>query len=220
MPRPLSQLIYSNIQAGAGTPLVITLHDHNQFGPDMAPWGKSAAPDGSVIALESYKGVFVMRDIVGYTWFLGPNTAPSPSFFGDSLQEIERFLWDVIDRSGENEPVLPYLVGVGQGGIMAIAAALAVPDLLSGVIAIDAFLPIVGGWDPPLAPVNELPILLVNPIETGKPRILEGNALATRLTEWNANVEIVPAIEKPTESGILAKWIEKNGVRRHTESTG
>lgn len=214
MPRPLSQLIYSNIQAGTGTPLVITLHDHNQFGPDVAAWGKTAAPDGKVIALESYKGVFVMRDIVGYTWFLGPNTAPSPSFFGDSLQEIERFLWDVIDRSGETEPELPYLVGIGQGGIMAIAAALAVPDLLSGVIAIDAFLPVVGGWDPPLAPVNNLPILLINPVETGKLRVLEGDSLVSQLSEWGARVDTHPAIEDPADTQVLAKWIEANETRR------
>ncbi len=214
MPRPLSQLIYSNIQAGTGTPLVITLHDHNQFGPDVAAWGKTATPDGRVIALESYKGVFVMRDIVGYTWFLGPNTAPSPSFFGDSLQEIERFLWDVIDRSGETEPELPYLVGIGQGGIMAIAAALAVPDLLSGVIAIDAFLPVVGGWDPPLAPVNNLPILLINPVETGKLRVLEGDSLVSQLSEWGARVDTHPAIEDPADTQVLAKWIEANETRR------
>lgn len=213
MPRPLSQLVYSNIQRGSNSPLVITLHDHNQFGPDVAAWGESAAPDGTVIALESYKGVFVMRDIVGYTWFLGPNTAPSPSFFGDSLQEIERFLWDTIDRSGESEPALPYLIGVGQGGIMALAAALAVPDLLSGVIAIDGFLPIVGGWHPPLAPVNKLPILLVNPVETGKPRILEGDSLVSAFRKWDAQVDILPKMDDPAESSALAKWIEAKGTR-------
>ncbi len=218
MPRPLSQLIYSNIQAGTGTPLVITLHDYNQFGPDVAAWGKTAAPNGTVIALESYKGVFLMRDIVGYTWFLGPNTAPSPSFFGDSLQEIERFLWDTIDRSGETKPELPYLVGIGQGGIMAIAAALAVPDLLSGVIAIDAFMPVVGGWDPPLAPVNNLPILLINPVETGKPRVLEGDQLVSQLTDWGARVDTHPAIEDPAETQVLAKWIEANETRMLTPS--
>ena len=214
LPRPLSQLVYSNIQQASTSPLVITLHDHNQFGPDVAEWGTAAAPDGSVIALESYKGVFMGKDIVGYTWFLGPNTAPSPIFFGDSLQEIERFLWDVNDRSGDESPILPYLIGVGQGGIMAIAAGLAVPDLLSGVIAIDAFLPEVGGWDPPLAPMNHLPMLLVNPVRTGKQRVLEGDKLVSQLTLWEADVTTVPSITDPTQSTEMATWIRAHGSRR------
>ena len=213
LPRPLSQLVYSNIQRANASPLVITLHDHNQFGPDVSEWGTSAAPDGNVIALESYKGVFMGKNIVGYTWFLGPNTAPSPILFGDSLQEIERFLWDVIDRSGETSPVLPYLVGVGQGGIMAIASGLAVPDLLSGVIAIDAFLPEVGGWQPPLAPMNNLPMLIVNPVSTGKQRVLEGDKLLSQLTLWGAEVKSVPSINDPSQSSELAEWITANGVR-------
>lgn len=212
-PRPLSQLIHFPVQKGSGGPPVITFHDHTQFGKDAAIFGTAASPDGQVLALESYKGVFVGKEIVGYTWFLGPQEAPSPIFFGDSLQEIERFLWDTIDRSGEAQPELPYLVGIGQGGIMALAAALAVPDLISGVIAIDAFLPIVGGWDPPLAPVNNLPIMLINPAETGKPRVLEGDRLVTQLSEWGAQVDTHPAIEDPANTQVLAKWIEANGTR-------
>lgn len=219
MPRALSQLVFSNIQQTSTSPLVITLHDHNQYGPDVAEWGTAAAPNGNVIALESYKGVFVMKDIVGYTWFLGPNTAPSPIFFGDSLQEIERFIWDVIDRSGESEPVLPYLVGVGQGGIMALAAGLAIPDLLSGVVAINAYLPIVGGWEPPLAPMNDLPMLLVNPVVTGKHRVLEGDKLLSQLTLWGADVESLPAIADPRSSDDLSTWIGAHGVRNHRKDS-
>lgn len=212
-PRPLSQLIHFPIQGGTGGPSIITLHDHSQFGKDVAETGTAVSPDGRVIALESYKGVFVGKEIVGYTWFLGPSTAPSPIFFGDSLSEIERFLWDEVDRSGSATPELPVLLGIGQGGIMAIAAALAMPDLISGVIAIDAFLPEVGGWDPPLAPLNKLPILLVNPIETGKPRVLEGDALVSQLEEWDAQVNTLPAIEDPAETDALTKWIKENRPR-------
>lgn len=195
-PRPLSQLIHFPIQTGTGGAPIITLHDHTQFGKDVADLGVAASPDGRVIALESYKGVFVGKEIVGYTWFLGPQEAPSPIFFGDSLSEIERFLWDEVDRSTSEAPELPFLVGIGQGGTMALATALAVPELISGVIAIDAFLPKVGGWNPPLAPMNNLPILLINPRASNHPRVLAEDSLVAQLREWDADVSTI------TQSGV------------------
>lgn len=211
MARPLSQLVYSNIQRNDQEPRIITLHDHNQFGPDAAKWGQLAAPDGDIVALESYKGVFVAKDIVGYTWFLGPNHAPSPIFFGDSLGEIERFLWDYLDRSKTSPAARPWLVGRGQGGMMALAAALAVPDLLSGVVAIDAFLPIVGGWEPPLAPLDNLPVLLVNPQPSDQPKVLAESALHEQLTTWGANTKSITVAENGYHA--MAEWIAEHPTR-------
>lgn len=211
--RPLSQLIHFPIQEGSGGVPVITLHDHNQFGKDVADWGIAASSTGRVIALESYKGVFVSHDVIGYTWFLGPSTAPSPIFFGDSLSEIERFLWDEIDRSPSESPKLPMLLGIGQGGIMAIAAALAVPELVSGVIAIDTFLPRVSGWEPPLAPMNGLPMLLLNPRETDHPRVLAGDDLVNQLRAWDVTVttSVQPVLSPDTL--VISKWADQYGAK-------
>lgn len=216
--RPLSQLIHFPIQSGTGGAPVITLHDHNQFAQDVADWGTAASPQGRVIALESYKGVFVSHDVVGYTWFLGPLEAPSPIFFGDSLSEIERFLWDEIDRSKQSPAPLPFLVGVGQGGIMALAAALALPDMLSGVIAVDAFLPIVGGWEPPLAPMNNLPILLLNPKVSTHPRVLEGVKLQQQLSDWGATVESRNVGSNPADGDVLSQWMARQENRYYSPS--
>lgn len=212
-PRPLSQLIHFPIQKGTGGPSVITLHDQNQFGKDVADFGTAASPNGRVIALESYKGVFVGKEISGYTWFLGPTERPSPIFFGDSLSEIERFLWDEIDRSGEESPALPILLGVGQGGIMAIATALAVPELISGVIAIDAFMPKVPGWNPPLAPMDKLPILLVNPAESNDSGVLSGNALVNQLREWDMDVSIITQTSVSPDTIDASNWICNHRVK-------
>lgn len=215
MPRPLSQLIYSRIQDIPASPRIITLHRHNQFAPDVKEYGLAAAPNGRVIGLESFKGLFVAREIVGYTWYLGPELQPSPIFFGENLSEIERFLWDEIDRQQTDDAELPFLVGVGQGGIMALGAAAAVPDLLSGVIAIEACLPIVGGWNPPLAPLDGLPVLLVDaPDVPSANDVLAGTALVDKLTEWGGSVthEIAPAGEVPTE--LLGGWTAAQPVRR------
>lgn len=219
MSRPLSQLIYSRIQDVPASPRVITLHRYNQFAPDVQAYGLAAAPNGRVIGLESFKGVFVARDIVGYTWYLGPELQPSPIFFGENLSEIERFLWDEIDRQQTETAELPFLVGVGQGGIMALAAAAAVPDLLSGVIAIEACLPIVGGWEPPLAPLDGLPILLIDtpePIEANG--VISGENLRDTLATWGGTVsrELAPAGEVPAK--LLTGWTAAQPIRYRAAS--
>src|SRR5690606_6325905 len=123
MNRPLSQLIYARIQDTPSSPRIVTLHKHNQYAADVKDYAFAASPNARIIGLESYKGVFVGKEIVGYTWFIGPQQAPSPIFFGDALAEIERFLWDEIDRQETASAELPFLIGVEQGAIMALAAA-------------------------------------------------------------------------------------------------
>lgn len=209
MKRPLSQLIHTPLQEGEGSPRVITLHKHNQHARDVSDYGLAAAPTGRVIGLESYKGVFVGWTIVGYTWFIGPFDTPSPLYFGDALAEIERFLWDEIDRQERDPAELPFLVGVEQGAIMALATAAAVPDLLSGVIAVDGFLPVVPGWSPPLAPLDGLPILLINDAAKDDPgdRVLAGERLAGTLGEWGAEVRQRQAVSGSVPAQEMAMWM-------------
>lgn len=219
MNRPLSQLLYHRIQEGPISPRIITLHKYNQHGEDVQAYGVAAAPNGRVISLESYKGVFIGRDIVGYTWFVGPQHQPSPLFFGDALAEIEKFLWDEIDRQQTPTAELPFLVGVEQGGIMALGTAAAVPDLLSGVIAVDAFLPIVPGWEPPLAPLDNLPILLINdPSQTPPVGVLAGKALADQLTAWGARVTVATAPVNTVPTREMAAWVAVQTPRHHTST--
>lgn len=215
MTRPLSQLIYHRIRDEDASPRIITLHDRGLFGPSAAELGRAAAGSGRVIALESYKGVYAGRSVVGYTWFVGPDDVPSPVFFGDALAEIERFLWDEVDRQKTSSAELPFLVGTGQGGIMALAAAAAVPDLLSGVIAIDAFLPVVPGWEPPLIPLAGLPILLIERdgfVHPGN-RVLHGDHLASVLRNWGAEVTYMPGPDEDVPTSLLSSWTATQPVR-------
>lgn len=218
--RPLSQLVYARIQEGAGSPRIVTLHKHNQFGEDVKEFGLAAAPEGRIIGLESFKGVFVGKRIVGYTWYVGPMYQPPPLFYGDGLAEIERFLWDEVDRqidAGVAAPALPYLLGVEQGAIMALGTAAVVPDLLSGVIAIGGAFPLVPGWEPPLAPLDGLPVLLVDPPEpvTDRPDVLVGDSLAATLRGWGAAVTrvVVPDPDRPSPA--TATWLGEQAVRFH-----
>jgi pimeloyl-ACP methyl ester carboxylesterase len=208
--RPLSQLIYKRVQDNGASPRILTLHKYNQYGQDVKEYAFAASPDARIIGLESYKGVFLEKSIVGYTWFVGPFDRPSPLFFGDALAEIERFLWDEIDRQEGDQAELPFLIGVEQGAIMALAAAAAVPDLISGAIAVDAALPVVPGWEPPLAPLDGLPILQIDdPARQPVQGVLSGDELAETFTRWGGIVTRVsvpePSSQVPAEP--MARWM-------------
>ena len=216
--RPLSQLTYTRFQDPApsgNAPTIITLHANNDRGKHYDAYARAAAPHGRLLGLESYKAIFAGKLITGYTWYPGPLTTPPPPFFGDALMELERFLIDEVDRQQPNDAVLPILVGVEQGAIMALAAALAVPDLLSGAIAIEGRFPLVPGWEPPLAALNQLPILIVDPVR-GIPaaeRMLTGDDLVDQFRQWDAQVTrtIVPDDEVP--STVLASWVAAQRIR-------
>jgi hypothetical protein len=205
MELPLSQLIYAKFQELPNPRRVITLHRYNNFLDGMREIGLAVNPDGVVLGLQSSKGVYIARSIVGYTWFVGPLEQPSPVHFGDSMQEIERFLWDEVDRQSTGEAVLPFLVGDEQGAIMALAMAGAVPDLLSGVVAINATFPAVPGWEPPLAPLNGLPILIVNSAA--------GDELTQTLERWGAAVKSISGSDGQIPLDEIRDWIGAQRIK-------
>lgn len=206
--RALSNLRYDRIQDGTGTPRIITIHDYDETSTGQAKLAQAVAPSARIIGLESYKGVYVGRHITGYTWYLGPIDRPAPIFFGDSLAEIERFLWDEVDRQQTDRPELPYLLGVRQGAVMALAAALATPDLLSGVIAVEGALPLVPGWDPPLAPLAGLPVLILGDLPvTSEAPVLRGPELVGRLEEWGGAATWVEPATTQQRDRMMVDWL-------------
>lgn len=218
MSRPLSQLQYTRFQDPApqpGMPTIITLHGHNRRGKEYGEYARAAAPNGRLLGVESYKGVFADKEITGYTWYPGPLTTPPPVFYGDALMELERFLWDEVERQKPNDAVLPFLLGVEQGAVMAIAAALATPDLLSGVIAIEGRYPIVRGWEPPLAPMNRLPVLLVDPPGgvAPAPNMLIEQDLVERLNAWDACASHAFAPDTSLPARVIADWVSAQDIR-------
>jgi len=207
MQLPLSQLIFTRFRTVPDTRHVITLHRTNEFLEGAREIGLMANPGGSVTGLQASKGVYLGRTVVGYTWFVGPLGQPSPVHFGDAMQEIERFLWDEVDRQSGDDARLPFLVGVEQGAIMALAMAAATPDLLSGVVAIDPTLPVVPGWSPPLVPLDGLPVLLVRDQGPGSEGVLAGERLAATYTSWGGDVTTVEGAEA------IPGWIARQPVR-------
>jgi hypothetical protein len=219
--RPLSNLTYARIQDGAGSPRLITLHDHNEAGASQALLAQAVAPTARIIGLESYKGVDVGREITGFTWYPGPIDQPPPIFFGDSLIEIEKFLLDEMDRQESAQPERSFLLGVRQGGVLALSSGLVAPDALSGIIAVDAMLPIVSGWNPPLAPLDGLPVLIVgeHPLAQDRADLLSGRTLANQLTEWGASVTLLANATERGRNAAIESWLERQPVR-FSGSTG
>jgi predicted esterase len=210
---PLSPLIFARIRTEAPSPRIITLHGCNQSARDVQDYGLAAAPSGCILGLEASKGVFVGHTIAGYSWFVGPLDHPAPVFFGDSLSNIERFLWDEIDRQQADQAELPFLLGVEQGAIMALATAAAVPDLVSGVIAIDGAFPLVPGWDPPLAPLNRLPVLLLDtPLANAGTQALRGEALVETFRSWDADVTYC-GTSQTLPAADMTRWLHARPIR-------
>jgi len=91
----------------------------------------------------------------GFRWFARDDAGhPEPASFGDSLWQLEQLARELHERGAA--PV--YLVGYRDGATLALGAALAFPELLSGVIAIDGARPEIPGWSERHAIPADLPV--------------------------------------------------------------
>jgi predicted esterase len=174
----------------------------------MTKLGRSLGPDVELFVPEAPRVTYFGRAFVSRYWFIGDPGSPEPASFGDTLYQVEQFIYDVRDRI---EGRLPFLLGCEQGAVLALAAAEFVPEQLAGIIAVCGYLPEVAGGDPPAMELNGLPILLVNDAneETLPLDLLESTR--ERLVQKGATVETV-AVENAMDLGTevedaLATWL-------------
>ena len=101
------------------------------------------------------------------------------------------------------------MLGERHGGVLALAAGLAAPDSLSGIIAVDTMLPTVSGWNPPLAPLEGLPVLIAgeHPQARNRSTVLAGAALAAKLDEWGAAATVSPELDDAERTIAIAGWL-------------
>jgi len=95
------------------------------------------------------------RAYAGFSWFRRDDAGrPEPASFGDSLWQVEQLVLERVERG--DSPL--YLVGYRDGATLALGAALALPDLLDGVIAIEGDWPLIPGWSERFAAPADLPV--------------------------------------------------------------
>jgi pimeloyl-ACP methyl ester carboxylesterase len=138
-------------------------------------------------------------DTFGYYWFLGPYERPELTTFGDSLYHLETLLIDLVSARGNDAC---FLVGRGEGGVMALTIATIWPELLSGVISIDGPLP---------ENIESLPIDLAYASKL-RTLVFEGER-SMRTTErlmsnLGADVELCMSNDKPIETAV--SWLHSH----------
>jgi len=95
------------------------------------------------------------RAYAGFSWFRRDDAGRvEPSSFGDSLWQVEQLVLELLERG--DGPL--YLIGYRDGATLALGAALALPDLLDGVVAIDGDFPEICGWSERHAVPADLPV--------------------------------------------------------------
>jgi predicted esterase len=160
------------------------------------------------IGLQAARGVWDgSMGITGYTWFGNQQLGkPEPASFGDSLAQVEHFIYETANQPAAHRPIL---LGLGQGAVVALAESILVPDFLCGVIAIGGYLPEIEGWSPPLADVLNLPILMIRDPANEVPAELVERSIA-RLTELHARVELKTLTGAfrldPAVAGVVSAW--------------
>jgi predicted esterase len=139
--------------------------------------------------------------------------AIEPLGFADSLRQVEQFVLDSVDDLPGHEGSQPglYMIGLGQGGVLALTLSIIWPELLKGVVSIQGYLPEIPGWQPPQREMKELPVLLVRDAEAIGPLAGMISRSASRLACLGANVttEDCPAARllTPQLSASILGWI-------------
>jgi predicted esterase len=184
-----SQLAYRTLDPAKLPPAatIVVLHGHNGGHDELLPLAQSLGSDLRIVAPAAARGVYHGLDVIGQTWYGGPLVRPEAASFGDSLAQLERFLYDVRTRAGEGSAP-PWLLGVDQGAVLALSLAAILPDQLAGVMAIGGCLPVFS--DPTLidAVASTIPILIVGDPLAEVPPVGRVEATVARFMELGAQV--------------------------------
>ncbi len=163
-----SQLLRRELRAtGArrsGT--LLALHSEGADASELLPLCAAVGSDFDVLAVQAARSrnPFLSsappddprwRAYAGFSWFRRDEAGcPEPASYGDSLWQVEQLVLEIVERGGS--PL--YLIGYREGATLALGAALALPDLLDGVVAIDGEYPEIPGWSTRFAAPADLPV--------------------------------------------------------------
>jgi phospholipase/carboxylesterase len=191
---------------------VIVLPGQKGHVEDLIAFARALGADVSLYVAEAPRVLYYGRASVSRYWFIGEPGRPDPATFGDTLYQVEQFVYDVADRTG-GEGTRPFLLGYEQGAVLALAATEVIPERLVGVVALGGYVPEIEGWEPPARELDGLPILLVD--DTSDETIPAGLLERTRerLTREGASVEALAIAEGstlgPRIEDAVEEWLRK-----------
>jgi phospholipase/carboxylesterase len=223
MHSPRSQLVFTTFEPAEppSTGVVIPLHGHAGHPEDLVPLAHALAPHAELRVPRAPRPAYFGRDTVAHYWYVGEREGtPDPPSFGDCLFQVEQFTLDVVESAGE-EPATPILIGVGQGAVLALAAAKVIPDLLGGVVALAGYLPRIPGIELPAEDLAGLPILMINGADDQPHGLVHDSAASLRAD--GATLELHDGVDtgllaSPELHELVGDWGERTGThgREHT----
>ncbi len=168
----------------------------------------AVAPARRLVVPEPLRFLYLGRAHVGQRWFVrSVDDETEPASFGDALFAVEQLTAGAREAAGP-----PLLVGHGQGGELALALAAIVPELLAGVVALDAALPQVHGWERPECSAAGLPVLLLpaaqtaEEVERSRAELAAIGARATAVAPREEAAALGPALDD-----VIASWWRAEG---------
>ena len=191
-----SVLSYRQESAQAGAAIhFIALHGRDATCAQLLPLCRGlsdsagiSAPEGPVPAPARFGTLGTERN-----WYMEHEDGTiEPTGFVDSLHQVEQFVMDTLDdldSQGRNRPDI-YLVGLGQGGALALTLSLFWPETFRGVVAVQGYLPEIQGLAAPHREMNELPVLLVRGPKEDQHEGAKINSSASRLRSLGAPVTL------------------------------
>lgn len=138
---------------------LIGLHDAQSRPSDLLPFLRQIGGGRRIVAPRSARWSAHGRGGL-YSWYssISPPLV-EPIGFGDSLIQLEAF---ILEEAAQEWAAANILVGIGQGGTMALMLAALWPELCRAVIAVDAIWPTVPGWQPPDLMMSATHVLLTD----------------------------------------------------------
>lgn len=178
-----SFLYTSRTGAPDGAP-VLVLHERYGLLQDAEALARGLDDRAARIAVQSPRaqsagGTGITK---GYFWYIGPLQTPELSTLGDGLYQLELLIDETFERYGQRKIGL---YGHGEGGTVALLAALIFPDKIGAVVALDAPFP----TNLDKMPLDELPL-------NGLPMLVSGTA-GELLAQRGATVTIATGAPEP-----------------------
>ena len=194
MKRSVLSYRQESAQAGAAVHF-IALHGSDATCAQLIPLCRSlsasagiSAPEGPVPAPARFGTLGTERN-----WYMEHEDGSiEPAGFVDSLHQVEQFVMDTLDEldiRGPNRPDI-YLVGLGQGGALALTLSLFWPETFRGVVAVQGYVPEIQGLATPRREMNELPVLLVRDPKEDQQEAAKIEGSASRLRSLGAPVTL------------------------------